>query len=76
MTWVRCLLVGLAVGAMVAIWICYIALDHNPQGEFADPETGAFTSDLYKLFAAWTAMVGLPIAALLALIRLATRRSD
>ena len=62
MNWMRSLMIGLGLGAAVGLWICSIALDHNPQGEFADPETGAFTSDLYVLFASWTAFIGLPIA--------------
>ena len=76
MRWLYPLLGGLAVGAMVAVLMCYIALDHNPQGEFADPETGAFTSDLYVLFGVYTAVVGLPTAALLAAIGLFRRDGD
>jgi hypothetical protein len=72
----RWLLAGLAVGAVVAACICWIALDHNPQGEFADPETGAFTRHLYALFAVWTATIGLPLGAILALIESLRRRRD
>lgn len=76
MSWIRSLLVGLAMGAAVALWICSIALDHNPQGEFADSETGAFTRDLYILFAAWTAFIGLPVGVALGIARYFMRRSD
>ena len=59
---------GLCCGALLALWICSIALDHNPQGEFADVKTGAYTSDLYVLFAAWTGISGICVAAILALV--------
>ena len=65
MNWTRSLMIGLGFGAAVGVFMCYIALDHSPQGEFADPETGAFTSDLYVLFAVSSAFIGLPIALVL-----------
>ena len=68
MTWRGALAIGLTIGAAIGILMCFIAIDHNPQGEFADPETGAWTGNLVELFAVYTAMVGLPIAALLALL--------
>lgn len=43
------------VALLPALWIGSIALDHNPQGEFADPLTGAFTDNLYIVVGLWWA---------------------
>ncbi|HST01166.1 MAG TPA: hypothetical protein VLJ84_05860 [Usitatibacter sp.] len=72
----KSLLTGLVVGALIALFVRSAALDHNPQGEFADTVTGAYTSDLYNLFAAWMVVVGVPIAIFLSVIGWLLRRAD
>jgi hypothetical protein len=62
------ILIGMMLGLVVAMVICAIALDHNPQGEFADLRTGGFTPDLYRLFGLTGAIVGAPVAIILTLI--------
>lgn len=69
-------LMGIVVGVCAGILVCGMALDHNPQGEFADYETGAYTADLYRLFAVRAMVVGVPIAAFLALCGLGRDPSD
>ncbi len=49
----RHLFIGmLLLAAVPAVLVALIALDHNPQEEFYNNETGAFTSDIYVLFGA------------------------
>jgi uncharacterized protein YneF (UPF0154 family) len=72
----KSLLAGLALGALVAVFICHVALDHNPQGEFADTVTGAYTAELYKLFAVWTLVTGLAAGLFIALLAYLWRADD
>jgi uncharacterized membrane protein YeaQ/YmgE (transglycosylase-associated protein family) len=76
MSFGRSLLVGLAIGAVAGMLLGAIALDHNPQGEFADPVTGAYTANLYRLFGITAALVGAPITGLLTLIGFLRRAPD
>lgn len=69
------LLICAGIAAVPALMIGNIALDHNPQGEFASMETGRYTSDLYRLVGVWWAMFAVPLMALAALIH-ALRRRD
>jgi hypothetical protein len=55
---------------------CAIALDHNPQGEFADLATGRWTENLFRLFVAIAVMVGGPLATVLTVIGFLRRRAD
>ncbi|MCW3838058.1 hypothetical protein ACFQ1E_18845 [Sphingomonas canadensis] len=58
------LVAGLLSGMLAAGVMCAIALDHNPQGEFADPATGAWvTGNLVPLAAIWFGVVFAPFAA-------------
>lgn len=76
MSFGRSLFAGLAIGVLAGILVCTIAVDHNPQGEFADPVTGAYTANLFRLFGLATALVGVPITALLTLIGFLRRAGD
>jgi len=72
----KALLAGLALGALVAVFVCHVALDHNPQGEFADTVTGVYTAELYKLFALWTLVTGLVAGLFIALLGYLWRADD
>ena len=72
----KSLLTGLLIGALVAFFMCHAALTENPQGEFADLVTGAYTQDLYRLFAVWMLVVGLTAGLFLALIGYLRRADD
>lgn len=58
--------------AIPAVAVGNMALDHNPQGEFANPD---YTDDLYLLVAITWALFALPAMGLAALIEFG-RRSD
>jgi hypothetical protein len=74
MRWIGIIFV-LLVSMVPAFLMCLAALDHNPQGEFADPITGAYTADLYILFLFWWVPFGL-IALLSSAAILYLTRSD
>jgi cytochrome bd-type quinol oxidase subunit 2 len=72
----KSLLAGLALGALVAVFMCHVALADNNQGEFADTITGVYTAELYKLFAVWTLVTGLAAGLFLALLGYLWRADD
>lgn len=72
----RAILIGLIVGAIVGLAFCAMALDHNPQGEFADLETGRYTAELYWLIGIMSAMVAVPTIAFLTVIEFLRARAD
>ncbi|WP_343519331.1 hypothetical protein [Sphingomonas sp.] len=76
MSFGRSLLVGLMIGGLAGLLLCSIALDHNPQGEFADLVTGAYTANLYRLFGIAAALAGIPVTFLLTLIGFLRRAPD
>jgi cytochrome bd-type quinol oxidase subunit 2 len=70
------IVIGLVLGLIAGAVVCGIALDHNPQGEFADAGNGRYTDDLYALFGITAAMVAVPVATLLTVIGFLRRRTD
>ena len=70
------LLICACFGAVVALPFGYMALDHNPQGEFADTMTGAYTADLYTLVGIMWGLAALPPMALLLVAAIVRRLID
>jgi hypothetical protein len=66
------ILICALLAAVPAIALGSIALDQNPQGEFANPY---YTGDLYRLVTITWALFALPAMGLVTLIEFA-RRSD
>lgn len=51
----RVMLLGFVIAIIVSTIMCYIALEHNPQGEFTDhPE------NLLPVFYGWVSVVSFP----------------
>lgn len=65
------LLICAVVAAIPAFAVGSIALDHNPQGEFANH---GYTNDFYKLVIITWAMLALPSMGFVALIDIGRRR--
>src|SRR5262245_59739985 len=60
-----CLLTGTTIGSLAV----YIAMGHNPQGEFIDQVTGAVNhAHLSALFLSWFVVVGLVASLALAFL--------
>jgi hypothetical protein len=65
------LLICAVVAAIPAVAAGSIALDHNPQGEFASP---GYTDNFYLLVLITWALLALPSMGLVALIDMGRRR--
>ena len=67
------LLIAALIAAIPAVFLSYVALQHNPQGEFADTFTGDWTPALFQLFfVSWAifALFVVPVALAILLVRL------
>ena len=76
----RCFLVpllnGIVLGAIVGGLMVYVAVQHNPQGEFYDPDLRELVlGSLVFLFASWFLPVALFVFAVESLILLLLRRT-
>ena len=67
------LLICAVLAVVPALAVGAIAFDHNPQGEFANMETGSYTEDLYELVGITWAIFAIPMMGLVALIAIVRR---
>lgn len=61
-------IVSMGVGLSLGIWMCVVALDHNPQGEFRDLQTGAVHWDSLGPIIAFWGIAGAATTAFLLLL--------
>ena len=67
--------VALVASALPPIWFIADRIERNHLGKFVDPETGAWTAQVYSQFLAWWLPIALPVS-LLALACMVLNRPE
>ena len=57
-------LVALFASALPPLWFMADRIERNHLGKFVDPETGAWTSQVYTQFLTWWSPIALPVTLL------------
>jgi hypothetical protein len=55
---------ALLASALLPIWVIAGRIERNHLGRFVDPETGAWTPEVYSLFLAWWLPIAVPVSLL------------
>ena len=68
-------LVALVASALPVLWVLADRVERNHLGKFVEPETGAWTTQVYSQFLAWWLPIAVPVS-LLALACMVLNRPE
>jgi len=68
-------LVALMASALPVLWVLADRVERNHLGKFVEPETGAWTTQVYSQFLAWWLPIAVPVS-LLALACMVLNRPE
>jgi hypothetical protein len=68
-------LVALTASALPVLWVLADRVERNHLGKFVEPETGAWTTQVYSQFLAWWLPIAVPVS-LLALACMVLNRPE
>ena len=57
-------LIALLASALPVLWFMKDRVERNHLGKFVDPETGAWTSQVYSQFLTWWSPIAIPVSLL------------
>ena len=69
-------LFALAASAIPALWATARRIDENPLGRYVDPQTGAWTIEVYWSFAQWWLPIVTAVSVLAVACMFLDRRAD
>jgi len=67
--------VALVASALLPLWVLAGRIERNHLGRFVDPETGAWTTQVYSQFLSWWLPIAVPVS-LLALACMVLNRPE